>query len=79
VLGHVPGDQVELFLGGDLALLKVDLDFAIDDGAERERVTVVSYVALALLWLFVANRRRGDAGLGRHHLRNQNYLFILSE
>jgi hypothetical protein len=42
VLGHVPSDQVELFLGGDLALLKVDLDFAIDDGAERERVTVVS-------------------------------------
>jgi len=34
VLGHVSGDQIELFLGGDLAFLKVDLGFAIDDRAQ---------------------------------------------
>ena len=44
MLRHVSGDQVELLLGGDLALLKVDFDFAIYYGAQREGVAMISDV-----------------------------------
>jgi len=62
VLRHVTRDQVELFLRRDRAVVKIDFNVAVDDGAEREVVVTakVRRVVGAVLRLFVATRRLGE-------------------
>ena len=79
MLGHVPGDQVELLLRGDLAVVEIDLSIAVEDGAEGKEVAEVGLLVRALLGLLVAERRLREGGRGRHHLRNQDDLLVLSQ
>lgn len=53
VLGHVPGDQIELLLGRDLTVLEDDLGVAAHDRAKSKRVAEVSFFG-TLLGLLVA-------------------------